>query len=51
MVQTLWQTVWQFLRKINIGNSLVVQWLGSGVAKKKKKINIEVSGLPWWCSG
>ena len=28
LVQPLWKTVWRFLKKLKIGNSLAVQWLG-----------------------
>ena len=28
LVQPLWRTVWKFLKKLKMGNSLVVQWLG-----------------------
>ena len=28
MVQPLWKTAWQFLRKLSLGTSLAVQWLG-----------------------
>ena len=27
LIQSLWRTVWRFLKKLNIGASLVAQWL------------------------
>ena len=32
MVQSLWKTVWRHLKKLNLGPSLVVQWLRIGLA-------------------
>ena len=28
LIQSLWRTVWRFLKKLKIGTSLVAQWLG-----------------------
>ena len=27
LIQPLWRTVWRFLKKLKVGDSLVVQWL------------------------
>ena len=35
LVQPLWRTVWRFLKKLKIGNSLVIQWLGLHIVTAK----------------
>ena len=51
MIQTLWRTIWRFLKKLKIELPYDPAITLLGIYLEKTIIQKETWGLPWWCSG